>query len=113
MEQRDWDTLAAECRNCTACGLASTRTNVVFGVGKADAEVLFVGEGPEKTRGLQGEPFVGRGGQLLDKMLAAVGLSRRQNIYIANIVKCRPRKTAIPSRKNKKPVSAGCGSSSG
>ncbi len=96
MEQRDWDTLAAECRNCTACGLASTRTNVVFGVGKADAEVLFVGEGPGENEDLQGEPFVGRGGQLLDKMLAAVGLSRRQNIYIANIVKCRPPKNRDP-----------------
>ncbi len=92
----DWETLTQNCRNCTACGLAATRTNVVVGVGKPDAEVLFIGEGPGEQEDLRGEPFVGRGGQLLDKMLAAVGLSREQNIYIANIVKCRPPKNRDP-----------------
>ncbi len=91
-----FEDLAAKCRTCTACGLAATRTNVVFGVGRPDAEVLFVGEGPGENEDLQGEPFVGRGGQLLDKMLAAVGLSRGENIYIANIVKCRPPKNRDP-----------------
>lgn len=88
--------LAARCRTCTACGLASTRTHVVFGVGTPDAEVLLVGEGPGENEDLQGEPFVGRGGQLLDKMLAAVGLSRQHNLYIANIVKCRPPQNRDP-----------------
>ena len=86
----DWSILEHDCRACTACELAATRHNVVFGVGNPQAEVLFVGEGPGENEDLQGEPFVGRGGQLLDIMLAAVGLSRKKNIYIANIVKCRP-----------------------
>lgn len=88
--------LKNKCLRCTACGLAATRTQVVFGVGISDAEVLFVGEGPGENEDLQGEPFVGRGGQLLDKMLAAVGLSRNANIYIANIVKCRPPQNRDP-----------------
>lgn len=91
-----FEELAVRCRACTACGLASTRTHVVFGVGVPDAEVLLVGEGPGENEDLQGEPFVGRGGQLLDKMLAAVGLSRQNNLYIANIVKCRPPKNRDP-----------------
>ena len=82
--------LREECRNCAACPLAQTRTNVVFGVGPEDAEILFIGEGPGENEDLTGQPFVGRAGQLLDRMLAAVGLSRRHNIYIANMVKCRP-----------------------
>ena len=86
----DWSILEHDCRACTACGLAAARHNVVFGVGNPQAEVLFVGEGPGENEDLQGEPSVGRGGRLLDIMLAAVGLSRKKNIYIANIVKCRP-----------------------
>jgi len=82
--------LRVECLNCQKCGLAATRTNVVFGIGNPNARVLFIGEGPGENEDLQGEPFVGRGGQLLDKMLDAVDLSRKENIYIANIVKCRP-----------------------
>ena len=96
MAHLDWEALTEQCRNCTACGLAATRTNVVVGVGQPDAEVLFIGEGPGENEDLKGEPFVGRGGQLLDKMLAAVGLSRQHNIYIANIVKCRPPKNRDP-----------------
>lgn len=91
-----WEQLEAKCRSCTACGLAETRHNVVFGVGDPQAEVLFIGEGPGENEDLQGEPFVGRGGQLLDKMLAAVGLTRKANVYIANIVKCRPPKNRDP-----------------
>lgn len=90
MAVMDWDTLTEQCKSCTACMLAETRTNVVVGVGVAESEVMFIGEGPGEQEDLKGEPFVGRGGQLLDKMLAAVGLSRHHNIYIANIVKCRP-----------------------
>jgi len=92
----EWEKLAGECRKCTACGLAETRTNVVVGVGPDDAEIMFVGEGPGENEDLKGEPFVGRAGQLLDKMLATVGLSRQSNIYIANIVKCRPPKNRDP-----------------
>lgn len=96
MDTAKWTALEEKCRGCTACALAATRHNVVFGVGNPQAEVLFVGEGPGENEDLQGEPFVGRGGQLLDKMLAAVGLTRRENIYIANIVKCRPPKNRDP-----------------
>ena len=96
MAERTWETLESQCKNCTACGLAATRHNVVFGVGNPRAEVLFIGEGPGENEDLQGEPFVGRGGQLLDKMLASVGLSRQKNIYIANIVKCRPPRNRDP-----------------
>jgi uracil-DNA glycosylase family 4 len=90
MAQLNWSTFTEQCKNCTACGLAATRKNVVVGVGLPNAQVMFIGEGPGEQEDIKGEPFVGRGGQLLDKMLAAVGLSRKHNIYIANIVKCRP-----------------------
>ena len=84
-----WDELEATCKACKNCSLWETRTNVVFGVGSRNAEVLFIGEGPGENEDLQGEPFVGRGGQLLDDMMGAIGLSRK-DVYIANIVKCRP-----------------------
>lgn len=92
----DWETLRAQCDGCTACALAQTRQNVVFGVGNPQAEILFVGEGPGANEDAQGEPFVGAAGQLLDRMLAAVGLNRQENIYIANIVKCRPPRNRDP-----------------
>lgn len=88
--------LRTQCLECHACPLAQTRTNVVFGVGNENAEILFIGEGPGEKEDLSGQPFVGRAGQLLDKMLAAVGLSRRHNIYIANMVKCRPPQNRDP-----------------
>lgn len=91
-----WDELEHACKDCKDCGLCSTRHNVVFGVGNKDADVLFIGEGPGENEDLQGEPFVGRAGQLLDKMLAAVDLDRKTNIYIANIVKCRPPQNRDP-----------------
>ena len=83
--------------NCQKCQLAATRTKLVFGVGNENAKVLFIGEGPGANEDLQGEPFVGRGGQLLDKFLAAVDLDRKKNIYIANMVKCRPPQNRDPS----------------
>jgi len=86
----DWETLREACEACDACPLGSTRTNLVFGVGVTDARALFVGEGPGAREDELGEPFVGRSGQLLDQYLEAVGLSRRENVYIANMVKCRP-----------------------
>ena len=91
-----WESLRSECLNCQKCALADTRTHVVFGVGRTDAEVLFIGEGPGENEDLTGEPFVGRGGQLLDDMLSLIGLDRNRNIYIANIVKCRPPKNRDP-----------------
>lgn len=92
----NWEDLQKSCMQCRKCGLCETRHNVVFGVGNPKAKVLFVGEGPGENEDLQGEPFVGRGGQLLDKFLAAVDLDRKTNIYIANIVKCRPPKNRDP-----------------
>ncbi|MCC8023255.1 MAG: uracil-DNA glycosylase, partial [Clostridiales bacterium] len=76
--------LQQQCDGCDRCGLGATRTNLVFGVGVPDAEVLFIGEGPGEQEDLKGEPFVGRSGQLLDKYLASIDLDRHRNIYIAN-----------------------------
>ena len=86
---QDWSGLEQTCLNCTKCGLCQTRHNVVFGVGPRDADVMFIGEGPGEQEDLQGEPFVGPAGKLLDDMMAIIDLDR-QNSYIANIVKCRP-----------------------
>ena len=91
-----WDELKFQCGQCRKCALADTRTNVVFGCGVNTAEVMFVGEGPGEHEDLQGEPFVGRAGQLLDDMLSLIGLSRESNFYIANIVKCRPPQNRDP-----------------
>ncbi len=85
----NWDALRQTCETCHLCSLSDTRTNMVFGVGNPEADILFVGEGPGRDEDLQGVPFVGRAGQLLDDMLKIIGLSR-DNIYIANLVKCRP-----------------------
>ncbi len=93
---QDWDGLRNACMNCQKCELGKTRTKLVFGTGVEDAEVMFIGEGPGENEDLQGEPFVGRGGQLLDKFLTAVDLDRKKNIYIANMVKCRPPKNRDP-----------------
>ncbi|MBQ2830030.1 MAG: uracil-DNA glycosylase [Oscillospiraceae bacterium] len=90
-----WEVLEQECLACRECALCQTRTNVVFGTGSREAEVLFIGEGPGKNEDEQGVPFVGRAGQLLDDMLAMIGLSR-EHIYIANIVKCRPPENRDP-----------------
>ena len=84
-----WKTLEMECRRCTGCPLHATRTNVVFGVGNTESPIMFIGEGPGEKEDLQGEPFVGRAGKLLDDMLSLIDLDRT-NIYIANMVKCRP-----------------------
>lgn len=88
--------LREDCLQCKKCGLCATRSHVVFGVGNPKAKVMLVGEGPGEHEDLEGEPFVGRGGQLLDKLLAAVDLDRRLNVYITNIVKCRPPKNRDP-----------------
>lgn len=87
--------LAGEAQTCTRCPLAETRTNVVFGSGDPDADVMFVGEGPGQQEDEQGLPFVGRSGQLLDQLLDEIGLERR-DVYIGNVVKCRPPKNRDP-----------------
>ena len=91
----NWEKLKSECLNCRRCPLCETRNNVVFGVGPENAEVLFIGEGPGEQEDLKGEPFVGRGGKLLDDMLELIDLDRTK-IYIANMVKCRPPKNRDP-----------------
>ncbi len=89
LSRLDWEALEARVRACTACDLHRTRTNVVFGVGDRNADWMIVGEAPGAEEDRRGEPFVGRAGQLLDAMLLAIGLQRRQ-VYIANVLKCRP-----------------------
>ncbi|AHE97511.1 uracil-DNA glycosylase [Thioalkalivibrio paradoxus] len=89
--QLEWEALRARVAACEACAeLAARRTQTVFGVGDPDADWLFIGEAPGAEEDRRGEPFVGRAGLLLDNMLAALGLSRGENVYIANILKCRP-----------------------
>src|SRR5215472_3872401 len=83
--------------DCTRCRLHKGRKNIVFGVGNANAELMFVGEGPGADEDEQGEPFVGRAGQLLNNMIAAMGL-KRQDVYIANVVKCRPPGNRTPEK---------------
>ena len=89
--------LKNECLNCQKCPLALTRTNVVFGHGNEKAKIMFVGEGPGEQEDLQGEPFVGKSGQLLDKYLKLMDMDRNKNVYIANIVKCRPPQNRDPN----------------
>lgn len=91
-----WEALKAECLQCRKCALAETRTNVVFGEGVTDAEVLCIGEGPGEQEDLTGRPFVGRAGKLLDDMLEIIDLSREKNVYIGNMVKCRPPQNRDP-----------------
>lgn len=96
-----WPELKACVASCTACPLHRTRTRTVFGVGDEKAEWLFVGEGPGAEEDAQGEPFVGQAGKLLDNMLMAIKLRRGRNVYIANVVKCRP-----PANRNPAPEEA-------
>ncbi|RME73770.1 MAG: uracil-DNA glycosylase, partial [Planctomycetota bacterium] len=88
--------LAKEVARCTRCPLARTRRNTVFGEGSSSARLLFVGEGPGAEEDRTGRPFVGRAGQLLDRMIAAMGLAR-EAVYIANVVKCRPPGNRTPT----------------
>ena len=92
---KDWDALYEECIHCQKCGLAETRTNVVFGEGARDAEVMFIGEGPGEQEDRTGRPFVGRAGQLLDDMLAMIDL-KREKVFIGNMVTCRPPQNRDP-----------------
>ncbi|MEX2149104.1 MAG: uracil-DNA glycosylase [Steroidobacteraceae bacterium] len=85
----DWDALEAAVRDCRLCGLCDTRTQTVFGTGERKARLMVIGEAPGAEEDRQGEPFVGRAGQLLNSMLAAAGFERNE-VYIANVLKCRP-----------------------
>jgi uracil-DNA glycosylase len=85
----EFETLRERALSCVDCGLSDTRTNVVFGVGSLEARLMLVGEAPGKNEDLQGEPFVGAAGRLLDELLAGIGIDRSE-AYIANVLKCRP-----------------------
>ena len=97
----DWAQLKSSASACTACVLHKARKQAVFGVGDEKAEWLFVGEGPGADEDERGEPFVGQAGKLLDNMLAAIALKRGNNVYIANVVKCRP-----PGNRTPEPADA-------
>ncbi|WP_321814483.1 MULTISPECIES: uracil-DNA glycosylase [unclassified Paraburkholderia] len=94
----DWDALSERVANCTRCRLCEKRTNTVFGVGDREADWMLIGEAPGENEDRQGEPFVGQAGKLLDNMLRSLTLSRTQNVYIANVIKCRP-----PGNRNPEP----------
>lgn len=98
IELLEWDALEQAVAECRACGLCEGRRNTVFGVGDRQADWLVVGEAPGENEDLRGEPFVGQAGQLLDNMLGALGLDRRERVYIANVLKCRP-----PGNRNPQP----------
>ncbi|MCX5885179.1 MAG: uracil-DNA glycosylase [Proteobacteria bacterium] len=97
MKMRLLEELRKRIGNCTRCKLHAQRKNIVFGVGNPDARLVFVGEGPGRDEDIQGEPFVGKAGQLLTRIILAIGL-KREEVYIANIVKCRP-----PENRNPQP----------
>ncbi|MFN0313522.1 MAG: uracil-DNA glycosylase family protein, partial [Burkholderiales bacterium] len=92
----DWTALKDAVRSCTLCPLHAGRKQSVFGAGDESASWLFIGEGPGAEEDAKGEPFVGQAGRLLDNMLAAIGLKRGEDVYIANIVKCRPPGNRVP-----------------
>lgn len=94
--EMDWEALDVAIKACEACSLAKTRTQTVTGVGDRNAEWLFVGEAPGAEEDRRGEPFVGQAGKLLDNMLAAIDLKRGENVYIANVLKCRPPENRDP-----------------
>ena len=99
--QMEWPQLKDSVAGCTACPLHKERNKTVFGVGDEHAEWLLIGEGPGADEDAKGEPFVGQAGKLLDNMLAAIGLKRGANVYIANVIKCRP-----PGNRNPEPLEA-------
>lgn len=97
----EFDALPADIASCTACGLCNSRRKTVPGVGDASAQWMFVGEAPGADEDAKGEPFVGAAGQLLDNMLLALGLDRQANVYITNVLKCRP-----PGNRTPEPLEA-------
>ena len=103
--QVTWEMLEDAVSDCRGCVLCQTRQHTVLGEGSRNADVMFVGEGPGQQEDEQGRPFVGPAGQLLDKMLAAIGLDRSV-VYIANIVKCRPPHNRVRQRLSSDPICA-------
>ncbi len=89
--------LSGEISHCSKCGLSKTRNHVIFGEGNLSAKILIIGEAPGKDEDILGRPFVGKSGQLLDKILAACGFTREEHVFISNIVKCRPPDNRIPT----------------
>jgi DNA polymerase len=98
---QSWEELESACMQCEKCELHKTRNNVVFGVGNRGAELMLIGEGPGEQEDKTGQPFVGRAGKLLDDMLKMIGLSRSHNVFIANIVKCRPPNNRDPQAEER------------
>jgi uracil-DNA glycosylase family 4 len=94
-----WESLRNEVAECKQCGLCESRTQTVFGIGPTSAPIMVIGEGPGADEDAQGEPFVGQAGKLLDQMLEAIACSRQSNVYIANVLKCRP-----PGNRNPEPI---------
>ena len=92
------DEIKRQCENCKGCELYRTRNNLVFGAGNQNADIFFIGEGPGENEDREGMPFVGRSGKLLDETLNKFGLSRDKNVYIANMVKCRPPENRDPKK---------------
>lgn len=102
MKQQCLEIVRQKCNACKGCALAKTRKNVVFGDGNADtAKIVFIGEAPGEIEDESGMPFVGRAGQLLDEFLAAAGISRQEDLYITNTVKCRPPENRVPTDEEK------------
>ena len=95
------DEVKAKCLNCQKCALGKTRTNIVFSAGVPNNKLMLIGEAPGYYEGQKGEPFVGKAGQLLDKIFASVGLSREKDVYICNTIKCRPPENRDPLPEEK------------
>ncbi len=95
--ENDFDLLKEKVISCRHCDLSQTRNNVIFGEGNRNAPIMIIGEAPGRDEDLQGRPFVGKSGQLLDKILEVCGFSRQQHLFISNIVKCRPPDNRIPT----------------
>lgn len=93
----NWEELEESINNCQKCKLCKDRTNIVFGVGNKDADIMFIGEGPGADEDRLGEPFVGKAGQLMNKAFEGIGI-KREDVYIANIVKCRPPQNRVPEK---------------
>ena len=93
----EWEELEDKIKDCTKCKLCTTRTNIVFGTGNREADIMMIGEGPGADEDRQGIPFVGKAGQLMNKAFEGVGIDRNE-IYIANIVKCRPPQNRVPEK---------------
>lgn len=93
----NWEELEQSIVNCNKCKLCTNRTNIVFGVGNKEADIMMIGEGPGEDEDKQGKPFVGKAGQLMNKALTGLGI-KREELYIANIVKCRPPSNRVPEQ---------------